>query len=283
MNTNTLSAEVKTFITTNLSTQTYCDARQFFVNGELSNVTLSILEKAEKDLSMFKARIEKRNSIGGIKIGDKINLPDGQQVMVCHVHSDGQVQTTGGCGSMHLNESGLLSYSGGLDSGVSASDLTLTEGKDSVKAWVFHQNSARAGAAVYSEIPVNVYEVKDGADLSGVPQVRELVEKKIVEQSETITRINGNGQPYTLHMPKLLILDRYGNYSGDKITLSGLTFNKVTFNNYSCQPMTLEQVNTLLEKNDFKATFYNNSDFKNTLILEPLGKNSNYAPTRSLT
>lgn len=276
-----VTEEVKDFLQMNLFRESYRDiVHEYEYNGE-NKINFDIqpqyvIDKAERDLAIIKDRIEKFNSREGFKIGSKIKLPDGQYVMISQIW-DESVQTSLG-GSMHLGKSGYISFSGGMDSGIDKSDLILTDEVSYSTIWIFHNDLSGGGRGVYYKMPFQVYRTKRGADLSGIPQVRELAEEKIIKLSETITRINGNGQSYTLHMPKLVIVQPKSTwmsnsgvkkYPKEDCIISGLSFKVDGMGNLVCQPMKLKQINKLLKENDFKAVFHNNAANKNTLILTP--------------
>lgn len=233
----------------------------------------SVILQALEDISLIKEREKAFKARKGFKVGEVIKLPYGLSTHITHVWEDGQIQT-GNLGSCHLSTSGYLSRSGGLDSGLKASELIPTEKTEKHSIWIFHKGSSGADRGVYYPIEFNVYEVKEGADLSGtiIPQH----EKKILqEKSETITRINGNGNPYTLHMP-MIYLDRnifkdiknwHELENGIKRDLHGLEFIYQGWN-FKTQPMTKNEIDTFLRSGKYHAKFYNNGTYRNTLFIE---------------
>lgn len=273
--------EIKEFLQKNIHTESYRGLKYDYIYGQPTDIDLSIqseiiINRAEKDLAIIKERSKKYMEREGFKVGERIELPDGQEVMISHVWDD-TVQTSNG-GSMHLSSGGGISFSGGLDSGLKKSDLIRIDTLGEANIWIFHNNSAGGGRGVYHTIPVTKYRTKRGADLSGVPQVEELRKQKIREKAEKITFINGNGNNYTLPLPELCILNRTPSKSDyNKVkefprtdcTISGLKFEANGMDNLVCQPMKLSQITRLLRENDFKVEHHNNASSRNTLYLTP--------------
>jgi hypothetical protein len=229
-----------------------------------SNKYIFIESKIIKNFQIAIARQEARDSITTISQGDIIVLPDGQKVFVSHAHSD-TVQTTGG-GSFYISKGGQMSYSGGLDSGLKISDLIKSEDKGICSCWFFEGDWSRAHSAVYANISVTVWKVKEGADLSGVPQVKRLIDAKYLEGAETITRTDGNGRPYTLPVPKLRFLnltDAEALSIGNSI---GLTLKRLACNVHEVQPLKIKQVEVVKAIKGYKNDFHNGCYYKNTLL-----------------
>ena len=86
---------------------------------------------------------------------------------------------------------------------------------------------------------------------------------------EKITRINGNGQPYTENMPKIAILTGAIN----DVALAhiaentGLNFIKSAWY-YEAQPTTSAQIAALILTYNFKTEYHNNASNNNTLFLK---------------
>lgn len=87
---------------------------------------------------------------------------------------------------------------------------------------------------------------------------------------ETITRINGNKQPYTTNMPKIVIIsDEINEIALKHIEENtGLKFTNKTTRNYEAQPTTALQIVALILTYNFKTNYWNNWDTKNTLFLK---------------
>lgn len=85
---------------------------------------------------------------------------------------------------------------------------------------------------------------------------------------ETITRINGNGNPYTVDLPRIIIQAPHLNDVGLKRLSdnTALAFQKTGLG-YEAQPTQHWQLSTLLLTYNFKTKYYNNGSFQNTLFL----------------
>lgn len=87
---------------------------------------------------------------------------------------------------------------------------------------------------------------------------------------DTITRINGNGQPYTTDLPRLVFVTKHIN----DVALAhikentGLDFVVGGWGNYEAQPTESYQIAALLMTYNFKTRYYNNATSKNTLYLK---------------
>lgn len=261
-----ISKEVKEFLQLNLFSQSYKGIKHeydYFNNDiDFSIQPNYIIEAAENDLKIISERVKVRNEIKELLVGDVVLLPDGQSVIVSYIWED--TAQTSASGSLHLGSSGRISFSGGLDSGIKKSDLILTEKTEFRTIWIFHEGYAGGSRGVYSKIPFKVYRTKKGADLSGIPQIESLKRKQFLTTCETITRIDGNGSPYTLPVPELFILT---GAKDEKINLSGLNF-KPYWSGLKYQPKTIKEINTLLQNNSFKGTFYNCGGHNNQLHLK---------------
>jgi hypothetical protein len=215
-----------------------------YFGGELNR------EAVSKDFSLLKGytdAYQKRLSKSKPAVGDCLSLPDGQFVYFCCIHPT-KAQTCK-MGSFCLTTVGTLSYSGGLDSGISLSEIELTNDRFVLPVWFYHNGHLCAGCAIYAHIECRVWKTKEGADLSGIPQVEELRRRKLKKQSETITKIDGNGRQYQEHLPEIIIYKK-----GVSPTLlkeieqvTGLAFTDTYhyYPAYWCQPMKLEQINKL--------------------------------------
>lgn len=204
------------------------------------------------------------------KVGDALLLPDGHTVYFCYAWND-STQTTP-YGSFNLSKSGFVSHSGGLDSGVNNNDIYLSEEKTLLNIWFSHSGYLKANSAIHAAIKVRVWKTKKDADLSGVPQIKEREKQKLIAKSETITRINGNGQEYVLHMPEIMIVLPHDGYkskcvAGNSFTLAGLKFTVDHWDKAKTQPMTKAEIDNLLKSYAFEAVFYDNATYKNVLSL----------------
>jgi len=86
---------------------------------------------------------------------------------------------------------------------------------------------------------------------------------------KTLTLINGNNQPYTINLPKIIMLTK----SINDTALAHITENtglQFTFTGwgYEAQPTNGEQIAALFLTYNFKTRYYNNAQQKNTLYLK---------------
>jgi len=187
-------------------------------------------------------------------LGDSILLPDGQTVYFCSLYNE-KGQTCSG-GSFHLSNWGTISFSGGLDSGISYCDIFLTEKTSVLPIWFCHQGYLKGGCAIYANIECRVWETKPGAALNGIPQVKSLRRWKLKEQSEKVIKIDGNNQSYTEYLPEIIIMKE--NLPDGLIEeikeFTGLAIEEdyYYYPAYWCQPMTLVQINRLRQFPQFK-------------------------------
>lgn len=215
---------------------------------------------------ILKQREVEYNKKPGARVGDFLKLPEGIGY-TRFTHDWGETIQTGN-GSFYFG-SGYCSFSGGLDSGVKRADLIQTDELKNGFIWFFDNGLSGANRGKNFEIKFRVFELKEGADLSGLPQIEAFHKKQIRDKAETITRINGNGKEYTLPLPEIRVASRELNSVAlDWIKKqTGLTFIKKAWD-YEVQPMKNEQITKLVSMYKFKSTFYNNSMYNNTLYLE---------------
>lgn len=90
--------------------------------------------------------------------GEILRQKDGSLTRITKVWND-RVQTGGSIsGSYHLYEDGLMSYSGGLDCGISKDRIKLTEDFEQAKCWHFDRDWATAHNSISYWIPVQVWQ-----------------------------------------------------------------------------------------------------------------------------
>lgn len=229
-----------------------------------------IQNKIKKDLAILKNSIDNFNKSTIPRVGDFLRLPDGQHVIFCHIHED-SIQTTAG-GSLHLSEGGYISFSGGLDSGLKITDIAETSEVKPGLVWFWHEGYSGGDRGVYGSIPFRVYETRPGADLSGIPQIKNLAEQLYRDQAEKITLINGNEQEYTIPLPKITIINPLSDFIIEHLfKRTGLKFvggSSFGGTQYSVQPLKSEQILKLLLTYNFTQQYYNNSTHNNTLFLK---------------
>ena len=241
----------------------------------LEDQSTFIIEQAKKDLTIIKTRSKAFDLVEGPRIGDFIQLPDKTYTQVTHVWYE-TVQT-GGPGSKYLGN-GYISRSGGLDPGLKISDLAPTDKTKKCSIWIFQGNHAEGHNGINYKIPFRVYKTKKGADLSGVPQIAERKKELKRAKAEKITRINENGQPYTLPLPEITILEPHAAYKDkaaqkENFFLCGIKFKPNHWGTITGQPMKLSQIENLLNSFNFSGTYYNNGSHKNALFLKNQAQN----------
>jgi hypothetical protein len=89
-------------------------------------------------------------------------------------------------------------------------------------------------------------------------------------ETKKLELINGNGQPYYLGLPKLVILTRH---AWNDVALNHIKENTglwFTFNGWcmEAQPDRPDQIVKLFMTYNFKTRFYNNATHHNTLMLK---------------
>ena len=133
---------------------------------------MSRYEYDDKDKAIVAERMAARAKLTGPRVGDFIRLPRLHPKLpewdrITHNWGD-HVQTGGISGSYYLCVGGGFSMSGGLDHGLASKDLIPSEDTREGSAWIFHHDYSGAGRGVYFDVPLRVWDISKGADLSGV-------------------------------------------------------------------------------------------------------------------
>jgi len=205
------------------------------------------------------------NQIEGPRVGDFLKLPYGIYTRFTYDWGE-SLQTGGGSNSFYFGN-GYMSYSGGLDKGVKRDDIRQTEETREGFIWFFDRGISGAGRGVDFKIAFRVFEPIEGADLSGCPQIERYEREQFLKTVDTVTRINGNGQPYTLPLPEVVIQDQINDAGIGLIeSNTGLKFSKCGLG-YKAQPVKHEQLNALMLTYNFSCKYYNNGTFQNQLML----------------
>ena len=85
---------------------------------------------------------------------------------------------------------------------------------------------------------------------------------------EKITRINGNGKPYSVPLPKIQIIGNMNDVALQHIfDNTGLNFKQNGWG-YEAKANHSNQIVTLFLTYNFKTKYYNNRDIENTLLLK---------------
>lgn len=87
-------------------------------------------------------------------------------------------------------------------------------------------------------------------------------------KQETVTMYNGNKQRYTKPLPKIQILDNINDTARAWIKKNtGLDLKECHWG-YEAQPTSSKQIAKLLLTYDFKTRYFDNWNYKNTLMLK---------------
>ena len=86
---------------------------------------------------------------------------------------------------------------------------------------------------------------------------------------ETLRTYNGNGQLVTKALPKIVIMGYTNETAIEHIYQNtGLQFVKGVWGHLEAQPTTALQIATLFVTYDFKTQYYDNWDWKNTIVMK---------------
>jgi len=227
---------------------------------------LSITQK--DNLNILQSRECEYNKIEGARVGDYLLLPYGIYTRFTHKWEEANKIQTGGLQESFYLGNGYISYSGGLDNGIKLNEIERIDEMKPGYVWFFDNDRQGAGRGVSFEMNFRVFKPILGADLSGIPQIKAYEKKSIQMKAETVTRINGNGQPYTLPLPEVIIQADELNtvFLSHLIKNTGMEFKK-GFGGYAAQPMKHSQLTTLLLTHNFECKYYNNGSWHNTLFL----------------
>lgn len=122
-------------------------------------------------------RVAAFNNRPGARIGDFIRLPDlhpklGKWTRITHDHGD-LLQTGGHAGSSYyFGSEGYLSYSGGLDHGVSPDSLIPTNETRTGTVWFFDRDISGAGRGINFQIDCRIFTIREGTDLDGIAELQ---------------------------------------------------------------------------------------------------------------
>src|SRR5450759_4608630 len=110
----------------------------------------------EVNLQILERRIIALNAVKTIRAGDYVRHLSGKMDRVTHVWDD-SAQTGGGQSSYYLGEGGYVSYSGGLDPGITLAKLVLTEEVKKGMIWFFSRDYHTTHNGVDFMIDFRVY------------------------------------------------------------------------------------------------------------------------------
>lgn len=115
----------------------------------------------ERDTGILSERYKAYLERDGARVGDWVEMPDGEMRRFTHDWGDG-LQTTCkgsnfGGGSFYLGR-GYVSYSGALDQIIPRSKLIDTGTLKKAPVWFFHHDQQRAHNGVHTETPFRVFK-----------------------------------------------------------------------------------------------------------------------------
>lgn len=112
----------------------------------------------DQDSAILTTRMEAAAARPGPRLGDYVDFADGVTRRISHIWDDmpvASIQTSDG-GSFYLGERSC-SFSGGLEPGIPADTLTLTETLRQGWVWFFHHDWWEADNGVTAKIPCRVF------------------------------------------------------------------------------------------------------------------------------
>lgn len=228
--------------------------------------TLKVKTDEQINAEILAKRTESYNKVKGARVGDFIKLPYGLFTRITHVWDD-KLQTGGSANNPNYLGNGSQSYSGGLDSGVKPSDIRLTPEIKKGAIWFFSNDWAVAHNDVKFEIDQRVFELIEGADISGIQEIKDFEYKTAQEKLPKVEMYNGNNQLYSRPLPLITILSNINPVAlGNFETQTGLTFVGGQ-GNHVAQPTSFEQITKLFLTANFSTKYYNNGYNKNVLML----------------
>jgi hypothetical protein len=133
---------------------------------------------------------------------------------------------------------------------------------------VIDKDWSGGGRGVNFYMPFRVFKLTPKFDPSTIWMVRDKERAMYREKAETITRKDGNGNPYTLPIPEIRLRGVDEKQLSEIEQKSGLKFEKMPYDEYRCQPLKMTELMSVTSYHYFDGTFYNNWDYKNTLILK---------------
>lgn len=86
---------------------------------------------------------------------------------------------------------------------------------------------------------------------------------------QKLALINGNGQKYTVSLPKIVIMGRFNDTAREHIfEETALLFKDCWSGSMEAQPHSSQQIAKLFLTYNFKTRYFNNADLHNTLMLK---------------
>lgn len=117
-----------------------------------------------KNISILHSRLSAREKLSGPRVGDWLRRLDGSETRMTHIwdlDEDGLHVQDGGTfgGSFYLQSTGHEDYSGGLNPGIPASTMELTEEIKDGLVWFFDRDWPGADRGVTFKIQERVWRV----------------------------------------------------------------------------------------------------------------------------
>lgn len=212
-------------------------------------------------------RIAAYEEINGPRVGDFIKLPHELWTRITHIWPDGQLQT--GWGSFYFGN-GYCSYSGGLNPGVRSKDILRTNSTKTGTIWFFKNDNHLAHNGANFEIPFRVYELRASANTKGLPEIATYKHAQALKKVASVTRINGNGKPYTLPLPEIHFDKEVTSEVIESLPQSIKSNFKIgRWGQVIFQPNNYGQFKKVFRNQLFETVFFNNGTLHNTLIVKP--------------
>lgn len=270
-----ISDEIKAHLQLNAGTESYRNLPgnyekrdgRWAVWVDFDKLTESHIKPAKANLRILSERVQAYDKNIGPRVGDYLSLPHG--IMTRFTYDWGEeIQIGGGSGSFYLGN-GYISYSGGLDPSIEKRYMIDTGKKEDGMVWFFHEGSSGGGRGVYFYIPFRVFKLTDDYDTSKIWMVKDKERELYREKAEKITRKDGNGYPYTLPVPEIILQGVTEEQVKEIEKLSGLQFDPYSFGeSYRCQPLKITELLAVCAYQYWDGTFYNNWTWKNTFYLK---------------
>lgn len=122
---------------------------------------------SDKDKAILSHRIALYDQQQGPRVGDFVKV-NGTYQRFTHKWDESIQAGASECNVGFYLGDGYISYSGGLNSGAMLNDLKQTDEVKTGAVWFFHENNWVAHNGVEMEMPFRVFELKEGADHSGL-------------------------------------------------------------------------------------------------------------------
>ncbi len=269
----TISDELKAHLQLNASTESYRHLPGEFCKRDgvwgcwidWDKVKEHHIADAKINLELLKQKIVEYDKRTGPRVGDYLELPYGMKTRFTHAWDEG-IQIGGGSSSFYLGK-GYISYSGGLDPSIEYKYLQDTGTKEDGMVWFFNKDWSGGGRGVNFYMPFRVFKLTPKYDPSTIWMLRDKERALYREKAETITRINGNGQQYTLPVPEILLQGVTEQQVVEIEQKSGLKFEQWS-GCWRCQPLKITELLAVTSYPYFEGTFYDNWNYKNTFFLK---------------